>query len=623
MKRRTSPASTQPRLRGLVAAVLTAALCGVATAQTTIGIGQSLVVSQNTGFESNSPLILDGGILNIRNPFAPVTVGATDAILRNGAILSGNDQFPATINFFGTTKIGNPTSTGSFPANAMYFIAPTESSWTVTNRGDFELKSGLLVLSGSTFLRSASPSSGPARLLLENDSSILGDPGKTGIPGTPYTIFSPSVGLPRAGGFQNPFGGGLILDGTSANPGGLGKISGTGTSEIRVPVTSNSSNIVVFNGTLALTNSGNHNNSGFYADPLSINPDSRIIFGTNPFGADNMYAFTGTNTTDTGRFLLEPGVVLRVTGEASVWRQQANFQALGTIDLDGARLVNSGTLAADKITGRSYTGPGFRIANLENTTTGTFSGNIRAGVNLNTYSVDLLQTVQISNRGRFEIAGNQTVEANNFVNHDGTLVVNGQLSNYGGKLELLGGVLSGNGIINSDTFVGGGPGVAKFRPGSSPGTMTINGDFSLLPGGVLELEVESTPGGIAFDQLVISGSILLNGRVSFLVGAGVTASDVAGLNFFSCAGTCQIEYGTDFSADFPNRPGSTWSTDSQRITNLAAPFDPSAPSGPPLFPPPPWAPTAPVPEPAPFVMMLAGLGLAGWMSRRRLRTTRD
>lgn len=619
MKRRTSPASTQPRLRGLVAAVLTAALCGVAPAQTTIGIGQTVLVTQNTGFESNSPLILDGGSLRIRRFDIPLTVDATDAILRNGAISSGNDQFPATINFFGTTKIGNPTSTGSFPANAMYFISPTESFWTVTNRGAFELKSGYLVLSGFTSLRSASPSSGRAGISLENDSSILGDPGKTGSYGTPQQVTIPPAGFVG-------FGAGLFLDGTSANPGGLGKISGTGTSEIRVPVTSNSSNIVVFNGTLALTNSGNHNNSGFYADPFGVNPGNLnpgnlIIFGSYPFGADNMYAFTGTNTTDTGRFLLEPGVVLRVTGEASVWRQQANFQALGTIDLDGARLVNSGTLAADKITGRSYTGPGFRIANLENTTTGTFSGNIQAGRNF--FRVDLLQTVQISNRGRFEIAGNQTVEANNFANHDGTLVVNGQLSNYGGKLQVLGGVLSGNGIINSDTFVGGGPGVATFRPGSSPGTMTINGDFSLLPGGVLELEVESTPGGIAFDQLVISGSILLNGRVSFLVGAGVTASDVAGLNFFSCAGTCQIEYGTDFSADFPNRPGSTWSTDSQRITNLAAPFDPSAPSGPPLFPPPPWAPTAPVPEPAPFVMMLAGLGLAGWMSRRRLRTTRD
>jgi hypothetical protein len=70
-----------------------------------------------------------------------LTVDATDAILRNGAISTG-DQFPATLNFFGTTKIGNPTSTGPFPANAMYFIAPTESFWSsITNFGTFELLS--------------------------------------------------------------------------------------------------------------------------------------------------------------------------------------------------------------------------------------------------------------------------------------------------------------------------------------------------------------------------------------------------------------------------------------------------------------------------------------------------
>ncbi len=593
--------TTTQRGSALLAAAIAATFGTAATAQT-IGIGQTVTLRNDTTYDAAFPLTMEGGTLNIRNTNtgAGVTVTATDAILRNGRIANISPQGGNTINFFGTTTVPGPGTIGPFPANYMYFSAPTESSWGITNRGDL-VQSGDMVLMGYTTLRNAAYNIGPVsrytRHYIDNDANIFGDPEKSGIPGAPFPLTIPFVG-----GFQGGIGAGLFNDSGAA----LVKRGGTGTSEIRVPVTQNSATIQAWTGTLALTNGGAHHNSGFYADPFGsnpgyLNPGNIIVFGANNFGGGNMHAFTGINTTETGRFVLDPGVVLRVTniklGNTVLgdheWRQKALFVAHGTIDLDEARLVNTGTLLAADITGRRNPTGGQGL--LENK--GYFSGNISAGTT--GFVINPLETVRVINSGEFVIASDQIVRTSRFENYPGgQLVVNGFLSNHDGQLNVLGGVLSGNGIINSDVFVGSVPGPAHFRPGSSPGTMTIIGDFSLLPNGVLELEVESTPGGIAFDRVAVSGSILLDGHVSILVGAGVQQSDMAGLDFFDCGGPCSITYGSNFTWDLPGRPGSQldFSPTGLVVASLA-----------------------PVPEPESYALMLAGLGLVGWIARRRAR----
>ena len=83
-----------------------------------------------------------------------------------------------------------------------------------------------------------------------------------------------------------------------------------------------------------------------------------------------------------------------------------------------------------------------------------------------------------------------------------------------------GDALCGNGTITADLFNAG-----SVRPGSSPGTIHIDGNYSQT--GFLEIEVLGAGSGL-FDQMIISGSAELGGTldIKLLDGARFEEGDV-------------------------------------------------------------------------------------------------
>ncbi len=317
--------------------------------------------------------------------------------------------------------------------------------------------------------------------------------------------------------------------------------------------------------------------------------------------------------------------------DSGTWDQKADFEAYGRININpGAVLRNTGNLQTVGWSGGriAASGAGAGDALFHNAPGGTFYGSlvaesgyeerfrIRNEGQLNVRSGDVVSAGDVHNSGmfvvdatgsasgrdftntggHFTIRANGSVSARDFVNSGGVLTVDGTLDNWGGTLQLTGGWLAGNGIINGGAIVGGGPSDAIFTPGHSPGTMTINGAFSLLPNGVLEIEIERDPGTglIAYDR-VIADSYFLDGHVRFLVGSGIGTADVSFLDFLGCGGRSCVSYGGNFSFDFPGRPGSELIADESglRIASLA-----------------------PVPEPETWALLLAGIGLLGYRARR-------
>jgi hypothetical protein len=96
--------------------------------------------------------------------------------------------------------------------------------------------------------------------------------------------------------------------------------------------------------------------------------------------------------------------------------------------------------------------------------------------------------------------------------------------------------LSGVQTINGNLNSGG-----RVAPGSSPGILTINGDYDQTNTGVLEIEVAGTSPGTQHDQLVVTGTAALDGTLEIVSQAAnlpgttvqVVSANTAGTRFFN------------------------------------------------------------------------------------------
>lgn len=111
-----------------------------------------------------------------------------------------------------------------------------------------------------------------------------------------------------------------------------------------------------------------------------------------------------------------------------------------------------------------------------------------------------------------DIGSNGVVE----LNDEGSIIV-GIAESQPGKVVIgPGGQLSGSGTIVGDKENDGG--VDAFAgsvtsPGSSPGTLTINGDYTAAPGSFLVIEVAGSEADSQHDQIVVTGDVDFRGTV--------------------------------------------------------------------------------------------------------------
>lgn len=573
-----------------------AAIAPLAATAVVVNIGTTLNVTSSGPL---GDLTMNGGRVRIEDPATgqALTVSVTNADLSFGEIYQSYSQVGGTtLNLLGDSIILGRLAV---PDHRMYFRAsPYDSQgFDVVNKGQvFQSAAGEVALRGPTRFFNDKLS----KFEIQNDNGIDGSLG----PNIP-TFF---------------------------NSGSLIKRSGSGISNINARFSASGGEVDSRVGQIRFNVGGSFTAAKFYADRGGSNAGEGIAFaGSNAFdgntlmetGSVRLLAFATLQNLGTlsqkSAFSNDGSVVNEgVWTQEGVWRQQNVLTNNGRIEVFGAgnalynanRMLNngevaisrfalfenSGTVAGETILGvldGTFSGIDGLIINKP---TGFFSHNIRP--EMARFGGELGR-INVVNQGRFVVEYWQSVQVAKFDNTAGSVVVNGRVENIGGQFRLTGGVLSGNGIINGEVFVGGGPTVATFKPGSSPGTFTVDGSLSLLPGGVLELEIERDPlTNLITHDRVVATSFSLDGKVVFLVGDGVESDDVTGLQFLDCGGACSVTYGSNFSFEFPGRSGSTlfMGENGLQISSLA-----------------------PVPEPGTYAMLLAGLALVGGLASRRRR----
>jgi len=218
----------------------------------------------------------------------------------------------------------------------------------------------------------------------------------------------------------------------------------------------------------------------------------------NDGNSGNNYAITYVADT-TGVITPDPGNFMWVAGSSGNWDIGANWNQ-GVVPVAGA-VVTIPDIGApgvsDTITYRSASGT-TSIKSLMSAEALMVSGGT---LNLGTVLAD------VSSVSHLTLAG-------------GTLGAGGTL-NLGTTSILAGGVLTGTGKIvgNVDNLAG------TVAPGASPGTLTIDGNYTQGPGATLAIEIGGIVAGSQHDALAVSGNATLGGALDVaLVNGFVPAS---------------------------------------------------------------------------------------------------
>jgi hypothetical protein len=459
-----------------------------------------------------------------------------------GSISAGNS---AAFNNSGTFTDGADNSSHSFIFG--FGIQPTFSNsgthikqgiGTTTftslynNTGTVNVQAGTLNLSGGgtssgTFdVAAAGTLNFTANHTLNTGATFTGagasriTGGTTTVAGTvqvgtsPGTLELAAGGTLTGGGTLNTAGtgafawtGGTLFNLAGLNLGGTTTISGAATKTFSGGTVNNTGSASwTGGGSISAGNSAAFNNSGTFTDGADNSSHSFIFgFGTQPtFTNSGTHTKQGTGTTTFTSFYNNTGTV--------------NVQA-GTLNLSGGVTQHVGTT----LTGGTWnvlanstlnitTGVDITTNNANVTLDGVNSNFARINpLATNNGSFSILNGRNFTRQGDFANAGMMTIGAlstftvdggapNDYIQTGGSTRVDGTLIATDDVL-INAGLLFGTGTIQADDVVLAG----MLAPGTSPGILTIMGDYIQNPGGALNIEIGGLLVGSQFDRLVISG----------------------------------------------------------------------------------------------------------------------
>lgn len=404
---------------------------------------------------------------------------------------------------------------------------------------------------------------------------------------------------------------GLFEVGTSASFTNLGGVTRNTFTNAATGIVRATNGATLTIDAVALSSNGGEFEAGagsaiVYAGGFAQFNDATRFSGAGTHTVSNDARFVGSFRS--ANLIFAPGGV-RVGGEAGASGSKAIAQ--GTLEWRGGELQGDWEVAAGGTL----------------TAAGSGAKTQRGGAVLNKGTVawnadvplQLAQSARFGNEGVFDVATDADLVS---AGAPGTFVNSGRFvkSSGDGVTSLAGVALTSTGVIDvrsgtivlPDNFQNAGvlAGTGTFAlagmlmndghvaPGASPGTLTIDGDFVQNAGGILDIELNSAT---IYDRLIVKGTAVLGGTLALhcfadcrmAVGETISVLEVQGALIGAFDPITMIGFGAGAFAP-PSYDGGV-----MRLSVIEA--------------------LAPVPEPATYVLMLAGIGVIACMARRGRR----
>lgn len=237
---------------------------------------------------------------------------------------------------------------------------------------------------------------------------------------------------------------------------------------------------------------------------------------------------------------LESNGSLSVLSGATFQAADVLIQANGLLTVDGSTLI-SNNLEIEESADLHMTDAVLTMA------AGEGYLNNHGDLYAHNVSQDGLINGTVDGTGTFINYGTIHIDGDYALNIDIPFNNQGAIEAAGGEIVIdEGSTLSGSGSLTGDLVNAG-----CVSPGESPAILTIDGDYTQLSTGTLEIELGGTTAGTGYDQLAVTGSAILGGtlRVILLPGFEPQAGQVFDIITY---GTGTYEFDTE---NLPELPG--------------------------------------------------------------------
>lgn len=326
------------------------------------------------------------------------------------------------------------------------------------------------------------------------------------------------------------------------------------------------------------------------------------INGTNPLTLTGLASsWTNGVFSGLGEIVVAPGAVLSASGNAAHSFSERTIRNQGTFvwsdrgalqSGSGGQFINSaGATFVDATTG-------IVDYQITNTTGGTFTFT-----NAGTFSKSTTSSTHVSvpftNTGNLLVAAGTLRFSDAFTQSSGIVFVNtGATLKFDQALTVGGGTVHGSGTVIANISNSG-----LLSPGSLIGTLTVEGNLTLLGTSQLLIDLSTPVQGTGHDFLNVTGNAALGGTFTFHVQPGAEHS-------FSGGNSLTVLSAGALTGTFLNLPGGTRIFASHGVGSFVINYTSTSVVLDQFL---------PIPEPSTWALMIAGLGVVAWTTLRRKR----